>query len=146
MRRLLEVLGLVILFATASIFAPSGDGGLRAANAADAAVAPERVPENSDLVAEYVEYRFLPGVRGFHPFARPAELPDHLTPIGDALQLLADLHRARNHRSVAATISRLLGETRAHVGFAQVRNSGIHFADRRGSGVRDRAARIGVMP
>jgi ATP-dependent exoDNAse (exonuclease V) beta subunit len=67
---------------------------------------------------ELLEYRHRPDVRGFHPFRRPEGLPDHLAPIGEALALLAELHLKRNRRPVAETISRLLGATRAHVGFA----------------------------
>jgi ATP-dependent exoDNAse (exonuclease V) beta subunit len=37
--------------------------------------------------------------------------------VRDALAVLASLHRQRNRRPVADTISALLGETRAHVGF-----------------------------
>jgi ATP-dependent helicase/nuclease subunit A len=46
-----------------------------------------------------------------------AEPTDHLRPIADALRLLQTLHRGRNIRPVAATITRLLEATRAHVGF-----------------------------
>ena len=67
----------------------------------------------------------------FHPFRIPKELggnsgqdlaltaepTSHLMPIADALRLLQSLHRARNYRPVADTITRLLDETRAHVGF-----------------------------
>ena len=67
----------------------------------------------------------------FHPFRVPKELGgnsgqdlalsgdpvEHLMPIADALRLLQQLHRQRNYRPVADTIGRLLGETRAHVGF-----------------------------
>jgi ATP-dependent exoDNAse (exonuclease V) beta subunit len=67
----------------------------------------------------------------FHPFRIPLELggnsgqelalagapTTHLVPIGDALRLLQQLHRARNYRPVADTIGRLLKATRAHVGF-----------------------------
>ncbi len=67
---------------------------------------------------ELLEYRYLPDVRGFHPFHVPGTLPDHLAPIGEALRLLAALHRRRNRRPVAETIMRLLDATRAHVGFA----------------------------
>ncbi len=70
------------------------------------------------------------GPRGFnrarlHPFRvpevmvadTPAEL-EHLKPIADALALLKSLHRRRNYRPVSATLHQLLGDTRAHVGFA----------------------------
>ena len=67
----------------------------------------------------------------FHPFRVPKALggnsgldlaltgepTTHLAPIAEALRLLQQLHRRRNHRPVADTIGRLLAETRAHVGF-----------------------------
>ncbi|MGH9331724.1 MAG: UvrD-helicase domain-containing protein, partial [Vicinamibacterales bacterium] len=60
--------------------------------------------------------------KGFHPFRVPQEFVDrgatgHLAPIADALLLLQRLHRRRNYRPVADTISDLLDATRAHVGF-----------------------------
>ncbi len=72
-----------------------------------------------------------------HPFRVPKELggnsgqelvltaepTTHLQPIADILRLLQQLHRQRNYRPVADTISRLLAETRAHVGFI-LRQSG----------------------
>ena len=75
--------------------------------------------------------RFGPKYGGFHPFRIPKELGGnsgqdleltaeptaHLMPIAEALRLLQSLHRARNYRPVADTITRLLEETRAHVGF-----------------------------
>jgi ATP-dependent helicase/nuclease subunit A len=64
---------------------------------------------------ELLEYHHA--ARGFHPFRIPASLPSHLEPVRDALALLAGLHRERNRRPVADTISTLLGRTRAHVGF-----------------------------
>jgi len=76
-----------------------------------------------------VEYRHRFG--GFHPFrvarelggnsgaelALDAEPTSHLFPIADALRLLQQLHRRRNVRPVADSISQLLEATRAHVGF-----------------------------
>jgi ATP-dependent exoDNAse (exonuclease V) beta subunit len=61
----------------------------------------------------------------FHPFRvpevfatdTPADL-EHLRPIANALALLRRLHRRRNYIPVSATMQELLGETRAHVGFA----------------------------
>ena len=53
----------------------------------------------------------------FHPFRIPAELPEGLRHIRDALMRLAALHKERNRVPAADTISRLLEETRAHVGF-----------------------------
>ncbi len=48
-----------------------------------------------------------------HPFHRDGAEP----PIAEALALLAELHRARNHRPFAATVHALLEATRAHAGF-----------------------------
>jgi ATP-dependent helicase/nuclease subunit A len=53
----------------------------------------------------------------FHPYQIAANLPSGLGHIRDALTLLAALHKERNRVPVADTISRLLEETRAHVGF-----------------------------
>ena len=61
------------------------------------------------------EYHHLSG--GFHPFKNPADLPEGLRHVREALERLAALHRQRNRVPVADTISRLLQETRAHVGF-----------------------------
>jgi len=64
---------------------------------------------------ELLEYRHRHGRP--HPFRVPAELPAHLAPIGEALGVLAHLHRGRNRFPVAETISRLLEATRAHAAF-----------------------------
>ena len=78
---------------------------------------------------QLLEYRHRFG--GFHPFriarelggnsgaelALTAEPTAQLLPIADALRLLQELHRGRNFRPVADTISRVLDATRAHVGF-----------------------------
>ncbi len=58
--------------------------------------------------------------RRLHPFRVPEAdaIPESLHPIREALLLLADLHRARNERPIAETISVLLEATRAHAGFA----------------------------
>jgi ATP-dependent helicase/nuclease subunit A len=53
-----------------------------------------------------------------HPFSVPGDLPERLAPIGDALRLIASLHRGRNTRPVADTIASLLDRTRAHAGLA----------------------------
>ena len=66
---------------------------------------------------ELLEYRHR-YAKAFHPFRVPGDLPHHLQPIAEALQLLATLHLRRNRRPVADTISDLLAATRAHVGFA----------------------------
>lgn len=76
-----------------------------------------------------LEYRHRFG--GFHPFRIPRELggnagedlvltaepTSHLVAIAEALRLIQRLHRGRNYHPVADTITRLLAETRAHVGF-----------------------------
>ncbi|HLK12415.1 MAG TPA: UvrD-helicase domain-containing protein [Candidatus Binatia bacterium] len=62
---------------------------------------------------------FRTEVGSLHPFRRlPADLPEPLGAVGEALGLLADLHRGRNHRPFADTIARLLDATRAHAGLA----------------------------
>jgi ATP-dependent helicase/nuclease subunit A len=83
---------------------------------------------------ELLEFHHSFGQR-FHPFRALQNLPPHLAPIGDALSLLADLHRRRNRRPVADTIGALFEETRAHVGFAlrrageQVLANALHVAE-----------------
>ena len=44
-------------------------------------------------------------------------LPQHLAPIGEALDDIRELHAGRNYRPVADTIGRLIERTRAHAGF-----------------------------
>ena len=83
---------------------------------------------------ELLEYRHRHAT-AVHPFRIPAELPDHLAPIAQALALLAELHQRRNRRPVAETITRLFEATRAHVGFAlrrageQVLANALHVAE-----------------
>jgi ATP-dependent helicase/nuclease subunit A len=63
-----------------------------------------------------LEYRHRFG--RLHPFRLPkGDVPQTLAPIVEALQILRDLHRNRNHRPVAETMARLLQSTRAHAGF-----------------------------
>ena len=64
---------------------------------------------------ELLEYHYT--ARAFHPFRIPAQLPAHLTPVRDALTFLGELHRRRNRRPAADTITELLDHTRAHVSF-----------------------------
>jgi ATP-dependent exoDNAse (exonuclease V) beta subunit len=64
---------------------------------------------------ELLEYHHT--AKGFHPFRILGELPERLLPVRDALQKLAELHRQRNRRPAADTITALLDHTRAHVGF-----------------------------
>lgn len=47
-----------------------------------------------------------------------ANFDAELHPVGEALAVLADLHRRRNRRPVAETLNELLELTRAHAGFA----------------------------
>jgi ATP-dependent helicase/nuclease subunit A len=54
-----------------------------------------------------------------HPFRIPQdEFPEDLLPIKEGLVVLQELHKQRNRRSVAESLNRLLGSTRAHAGFA----------------------------
>jgi ATP-dependent exoDNAse (exonuclease V) beta subunit len=53
----------------------------------------------------------------FHPFRVPTERPPELAPVAQALDLLRQLHRRRNYRPVADTLTDLLHATRAHVAF-----------------------------
>jgi ATP-dependent exoDNAse (exonuclease V) beta subunit len=63
--------------------------------------------------------RFRIDVARLHPFRPvPADLNRDLAPVGEALAVLADLHKQRNWRPIADTVSDLLEKTRAHVGFA----------------------------
>ncbi|HLH77732.1 MAG TPA: UvrD-helicase domain-containing protein [Candidatus Binataceae bacterium] len=62
---------------------------------------------------------FRESVGRLHPFVPlPADAPAAIQEVGRALALLGDLHRRRNRRPIAATISALLEQTRAHAGFA----------------------------
>jgi ATP-dependent exoDNAse (exonuclease V) beta subunit len=54
-----------------------------------------------------------------HPFREvPDDLPEALTEVAEGLAILRELHRERNNRPIAETISSLLATTRAHAGFA----------------------------
>jgi len=54
-----------------------------------------------------------------HPFRKvPEDLPAELNDLAEALAILRELHRQRNRRPLAETISSLLAKTRAHAGFA----------------------------
>jgi ATP-dependent exoDNAse (exonuclease V) beta subunit len=64
-----------------------------------------------------LEYKFR--FSSLHPLRDPGEALDEvLAPVGEALAMLRDLHRQRNHRPVADTLSALLEATRAHAAFA----------------------------
>jgi ATP-dependent exoDNAse (exonuclease V) beta subunit len=53
-----------------------------------------------------------------HPFHKPeAQTEVVFGPVLEALTLLGELHRARNHRPFAATVNALVEATRAHAGF-----------------------------
>jgi len=53
-----------------------------------------------------------------NPYRKPdATVDPAFASITEALDLLADLHRQRNHRPFAATVNALLEATRAHAGF-----------------------------
>jgi ATP-dependent exoDNAse (exonuclease V) beta subunit len=54
---------------------------------------------------------------GFRPYDVPDDAPAALAPVVEALGVLRELNRLRNHRPVADTIGRLLEVTRAHAGF-----------------------------
>jgi len=64
---------------------------------------------------ELLEYHSM--ARVFHPYRIPIDLPDRLAPVAQVLRTLRELHTARNHRTVAETIGRLMAATRAHAGF-----------------------------
>ncbi len=53
-----------------------------------------------------------------HPFRPSASTGETACDTRKALDVLADLHRERNRRPIAATINALLDATRAHAGFA----------------------------
>ena len=54
-----------------------------------------------------------------HPFRElPADLTESDIEVASALEVLASLHRGRNHQPIALTIRRLLDATRAQAGFA----------------------------
>jgi ATP-dependent helicase/nuclease subunit A len=61
--------------------------------------------------------RFRLEVGHLHPFRQPAFFPSEFQPIADALSILKDLNRGRNHRPIVDTINALLEVTRAHAGF-----------------------------
>jgi len=63
-----------------------------------------------------LRYRHATG--HLNPYRKPdATVDPAFASITEALDLLADLHRQRNHRPFAATVNALLEATRAHAGF-----------------------------
>jgi ATP-dependent exoDNAse (exonuclease V) beta subunit len=57
-------------------------------------------------------------LRPFRALPEEVASDEQLAPIGEALEILASLHRARNRRPVARTVQELLAVVRAHAGFA----------------------------
>jgi ATP-dependent exoDNAse (exonuclease V) beta subunit len=58
-------------------------------------------------------------IGALHPYRKvPEDLPPTLTEVAEALGLLKELHRRRNWRPVADTITQLLEASRAHASFA----------------------------
>ncbi len=67
--------------------------------------------------SQLLAYRTLCG--SLHSFKQPPDdLPESLAEVVGALTILRELHRKRNRRPIAETISTLLATTRAHAGFA----------------------------
>lgn len=70
-------------------------------------------------IPDHILLRFHHEIGRLHPFREiPENLPADFRPVADALALLADLHRGRNRRPIADTVTALLEATRAHAGFA----------------------------
>ncbi len=69
---------------------------------------------SDDLLLEYHEAAASMNLMR-HP---PADLPDRLGPVLCAREIILELHRARNRRSIAETISTVLERTRAHAAIA----------------------------
>jgi ATP-dependent helicase/nuclease subunit A len=66
---------------------------------------------------ELLEFRETIG--SLHPFRKiPEGATESLRPVGEALGVLRELHRERNRRPIAETISLLLAATRAHAAIA----------------------------
>ena len=62
---------------------------------------------------------FRETVGSLHPFRQvPDDASAPVREVADALCILRDLHRGRNRRPIADTVSRLLSATRAHAAFA----------------------------
>ena len=67
--------------------------------------------------AALLEFRMTQG--RLHPFRKlPDDIPDSLKEVKGALDVIKGLHRGRNRRPIAETISMLLATTRAHAGIA----------------------------
>src|SRR5208337_4334911 len=62
---------------------------------------------------------FRESLGSLHPFRKlPQDPTADLDEVAGALAVLRELHRGRNRRPIADTISRLLAAARAHAGFA----------------------------
>ena len=72
---------------------------------------------DEELLEYHARVRERSQGHAFHPYRVLDELPPHLAPIGEGLDLLRELHAGRNYRPVADTIGRLIEATRAHAGF-----------------------------
>jgi ATP-dependent exoDNAse (exonuclease V) beta subunit len=69
-------------------------------------------------ITDEVLLRYRHQVGHLQPYRKTIEpLDAAFAPITEALDLLAELHRQRNHRPFAATVNALLEATRAHAGF-----------------------------
>jgi ATP-dependent helicase/nuclease subunit A len=77
------------------------------------------ISDDALLAFRYPEGK-LSSSRRLHPLRRvaPAELDDLTRDVGEALMVLARLHRGRNRRPIADTLTQLLEATRAHAGVA----------------------------
>ncbi len=68
-------------------------------------------------------YEYRRRYRHLDPLRPPTTaLPERCAEVGDALAILAALHRARNRRPVAETLAELLKRTRGHVSLALMPN------------------------
>jgi ATP-dependent helicase/nuclease subunit A len=68
-------------------------------------------------IPDEILLRYRHHYKRLHPFHLPSGADAALTPVRDALTLLAGLHRARNRQPFAATVNALIEATRAHAGF-----------------------------
>jgi ATP-dependent exoDNAse (exonuclease V) beta subunit len=77
------------------------------------------ISDDALLAFRYPEGK-LSSSRRLHPLRRaaPEELDELTREVGEALMVLARLHRGRNRRPIADTLTQLLEATRAHAGVA----------------------------
>jgi ATP-dependent helicase/nuclease subunit A len=70
-------------------------------------------------IADNLLLRYRNRVRSFHPFHPvPADIGPDFVPVTEALNVIGDLHRRRNRRSIVETVNALLEAPRAHAAFA----------------------------